>query len=274
MARINLLPWRQEVRERKNKEFMTLIVAVLLLSLLAAFAAWSYFNNQLTDQQAANEKIKQENTNLDKALTEIETLEQQRDDIVARMKVIQDLQGRRPVPVRVWDDIARVIQPQMYLTNMKREGDLITFTGQAADNTVVANFMRALDGSEWLQDSAVVSIQQPNAVAYQQAPQTPQPTANGKQPRPAYPEDNYITFVVTTKISQSNAASNASATASTPAPTASAPSNTIVTQPASSNASTANASASQPASVTATVKPASTTTVNNSTASSASTAKE
>ncbi|ELA09440.1 type IV pilus biogenesis fimbrial assembly [Moraxella macacae 0408225] len=270
MARINLLPWRQEVRERKNKEFMTLVVAVLLLSLLAAFAAWSYFNNQLTDQQAANEKIKQENTNLDKALVEIETLEQQRDDIVARMKVIQDLQGRRPVPVRVWDDIARVIQPQMYLTNMKREGDLITFAGQAADNTVVANFIRALDSSEWLQDSAVVSIQQPNAVAYQQAPRLPQ-TANGKS-RPTYPEDSYITFVVTTRISQSNPASNASATASTP--DATALSDTIVAEPVSNNASVAIASTSQPASVAATTELASSTTVNNSTASSASTAKE
>ena len=32
MARINLLPWRQEERARRNKDFMTLIVAVTLLT--------------------------------------------------------------------------------------------------------------------------------------------------------------------------------------------------------------------------------------------------
>ncbi|MBR7551823.1 hypothetical protein KC220_25105, partial [Mycobacterium tuberculosis] len=85
-----------------------------------AFAAWSYYKNTLENQQLATERIKQENANLDKALKEIETLEQQRDDIIARMKVIQDLQGRRPVPVRIWDDIARIIPAQMYLTSMKR----------------------------------------------------------------------------------------------------------------------------------------------------------
>lgn len=260
MARINLLPWRQEVRERKNKEFMTLVVAVILLSLLGAFAAWSYFNNQLTNQQTANENIRQENTNLDRALAEIETLEQQRDDIVARMKVIQDLQGRRPVPVRVWDDIARLIPAQMYLTNMKREGEMITFTGQAGDNTVISNFIRALDGSEWLQESAVVSIQQPNAGAYQQPSQT-----GNKPPRPEYPEDRYLTFVVTTKISQSLAspvASTASAVSGVDTP--------IQVDSTSTDTSTINAST---ASADSTASSASTTS-DDTTASTASTAQE
>lgn len=59
MARINLLPWRQDERERRNKEFITLVVAVTLLSLLAAFAAWSYFNNELDDQFDANVLVEQ-----------------------------------------------------------------------------------------------------------------------------------------------------------------------------------------------------------------------
>lgn len=275
MARINLLPWRQEVRERKNKEFMTLVVAVLLLSLLCAFAAWSYFNNQLTSQQAANEKIKQENTSLDKALAEIETLEQQRDAIIARMKVIQDLQGRRPVPVRVWDDIARLIPAQMYLNNMKREGEVITFTGQASDNTVVANFIRALDSSEWLQDSAVVSLEQPNAVAYQQTAKPAPTPKDGKQPRPEYPEDRYITFVVTTKISQSTA-SDVASTASSVASTVSAvsPVDTPIQVASTTTDSASSTTNANNASVGSTAQPYSASTSAPATASTASTAKE
>lgn len=225
MARINLLPWRQAERERKNREFMTLLVGVLLLSLLTAFAGWSYFNSTLASQKQANEKIKQENTKLDAALKEIESLEQQRNDMLAQMKVIQDLQGRRPIPVRVWDDIARMIPAQLYLTNIKREGDVITFMGRADNANVVSEFIRNLDGSQWLENSAVKSITQPNAVAYQDPnkPQAGVPTAlpattntpNGttKPSRPLYPEDNYVDFTITTNIAK--ALSPDSATAGT-----------------------------------------------------------
>lgn len=206
MAKINLLPWRQELREQRNREFMTLVVAVLLLSLLGAFAAWSYYKNTLENQQLANERIKQENANLDKALKEIQTLEQQRDDIIARMKVIQDLQGRRPVPVRIWEDIARIIPAQMYLTSMKREADTITFTGQADNPNVISTFMRSLDGTQWLEKSAVVSIQQPNAVAYQ-APAPAAGNISASSTSATLPEANYVTFVVTTMVKQTDIAS-------------------------------------------------------------------
>ena len=199
MAHINLLPWRQAERERRNKEFVTLVAAVTLSALLAAFGAWSFFNNELQEQNDANALIEQEVSRLDVALKEIDSLEQRRDDINTRMQVIQDLQGRRPVPVHLWDDIAKAIPPAMYLTNLKREGDLITLTGRADNPNVVSSLIRNLDGSEWMESSAVNNIQQ-DISAYQAAPTITQPTAEGTPPRPMYPEDSYVQFVVTTKV--------------------------------------------------------------------------
>ncbi|GAA0316556.1 PilN domain-containing protein [Psychrobacter aestuarii] len=199
MAHINLLPWRQAERERRNKEFAALIAAVTLSALLAAFGIWSYFNNELQEQNDANALIEQENARLDVALKEIDSLQQRRDDIVSRMQVIQDLQGRRPVPVHLWDDIAKAIPPAMYMTNLKREGDLITLTGQADNPNVVSSLIRNLDSSEWMGNSAVNNIQQ-DISAYQAAPTLPQPTAEGETPRPIYPEDSYVQFVVTTQV--------------------------------------------------------------------------
>ena len=200
MAHINLLPWRQEERERRNKEFITLAAAVTLLALLTAFATWSYFNNELAEQLDANALIEQENARLDTALTEIDSLEQRRDDIVSRMQVIQDLQGRRPVPVHLWDDIAKAIPSALYLNNLKREDDLITLTGKADNPNVVSNLIRNLDNSEWMDNSAVRTIQQ-DITAYASAPTLPQAsTTTGEQPRPTYPEDSYVQFVVTTEV--------------------------------------------------------------------------
>ena len=199
MARINLLPWRQEERERRNKEFITLVVAVTLLALLAAFASWSYFNNELDEQRNANALIEQENARLDKALTEIDSLEQRREDIISRMQVIQDLQGKRPVPVRLWDDLAKAIPPALYLNNLKREGDTLTLTGLADNPNIVSSLIRNLDNSKWMGNSAVSNIQQ-NISAYAPAPALNETVTTGEQPRPVYPEDSYVQFVVTTKV--------------------------------------------------------------------------
>ena len=199
MARINLLPWRQEERERRNKEFITLVVIVTLLALLTAFATWSYFNNELDEQLNANTLITQENARLDTALAQIDTLEQRREDIISRMQVIQDLQGRRPVPVRIWDDLAKAIPPALYLNNLKREGDLITLTGLADNPNVVSSLIRNLDSSKWMGNSAVRNIQQ-NITAYETAPALNAPVVPGEQPRPIYPEDSYVQFVITTQV--------------------------------------------------------------------------
>ncbi len=206
MARINLLPWRQEERERSNKEFITLVVAVTLLALLSAFAAWSYFNNELEEQRDANTLIEQENVRLDTVLTEIDSLEQRREDIISRMQVIQDLQGRRPVPVRLWDDIAKAIPSALYLNNLKREGELLTLTGLADNPNVVSSLIRNLDGSEWMDNSAVRNIQQ-NITAYQPEIALNETVNSGERPRPIYPEDSYVQFVITTQV-QSESTNN------------------------------------------------------------------
>ncbi|WP_230660854.1 PilN domain-containing protein [Psychrobacter sp. I-STPA10] len=196
MARINLLPWREEERERKNKEFITQVIAVVLFSLLAAFAVWSFYNRELEQQQQANELIRTANTSLDADLKQIDDLEVRRDAIISRMRVIQDLQGRRPVPVRIWDDIAKAVPSAMYLTNLKREGDLITFTGRADNPNIVSSLVRNLNASDWMHDSKLKSIQD-DIQAYQ--PKV-NPTVVDQTTRPVYPEDSYIQFVVTTQV--------------------------------------------------------------------------
>lgn len=197
MARINLLPWRKEQRERRNKEFNLLAAATAGLAILATILVLSILNRDLINQQNANKRIEDANAQLDVALKSIEDLEAQREQMLAQMKVIQDLQGRRSVPVRVWDNIARAIpRDTMYLNNIKREGDVIRLTGFAANPNVVANLVRNLNASEWLDGSAVVSIKS-GIQAYQGTPS--QQVANAGA-RSVYPEDSYVEFVATTKI--------------------------------------------------------------------------
>lgn len=200
MARINLLPWRKEQRERRNKEFNLLAGATAGLAILAIILAFSLLNKDLSNQQDANKRIEDANAQLDVALKSIEDLEAQREQMLSQMKVIQDLQGRRSIPVRVWDDMARAIPVAMYLNNIKREADVITLTGFADNPNVVAALVRNLNASEWLDGSAVVSIKSKLEAYQETATQKATSGSNDKLDRPTYPEDNYIEFVVTTKV--------------------------------------------------------------------------
>lgn len=194
MARINLLPWRQAERERKNKEFLTLAGAIAAVAALGVLMAMTLLNNTLSNQQAANDYIKQENERLDKVAEEIATLEQQREEMLSRLKIIQDLQGQRSVPVRVWDDIAKAIESQpMYLVSMKREGDTITISGYADNPNTVSGLVRSLDASPWLDGSGVPNIQ---------STIDPKGADNRttKTDRAPLPEDTYIQFTVTTQV--------------------------------------------------------------------------
>lgn len=197
MARINLLPWRKEQRELRNKEFNLLLIATAGLAILATILILSLLSRELTNQQNANQRIEDANAQLDVALKSIEDLDAQREQMLSQMKVIQDLQGRRSVPVRVWVNIARAVpKDTMYLVSIKREGDVITLSGFAANPNIVANLVRNLNASEWLDGSAVVSIKS-KIEAYQNTP-SQQVTSAGV--RSIYPEESYVEFVVTTNI--------------------------------------------------------------------------
>lgn len=244
MARINLLPWRQAERERKNKEFLALAGAVAAIAIIGVMMTMTFLGNALDNQLEANAYIEQANQDLDKVAEEIATLEQQREEMLSRMKIIQDLQGQRSIPVRVWDDIARAVPQAMYLVGMKREDDTITITGFADNPNTISQLVRNLDASPWLADSGV-----PNIQTEIQAYSTPRTVQTNRQP---LPEDTYIQFTVTTKVKidvpkkegeegaeQSGGAPQApseSAPVVTPAPTTDQP--VAVAQPATPESTT------------------------------------
>ena len=119
MARINLLPWRDELREKRKKEFIAICIGAALIGVLAVALAWFYYNHKLEDQEQANQLITSTNQNLDVQLKSLEGLEKQRDAIIERMKLIQGLQGQRPIAVRLIDEMVRVTPTNLYITKFR-----------------------------------------------------------------------------------------------------------------------------------------------------------
>lgn len=147
MANINLLPWREESRREKKKEFFGYL-AVTSLAGLVAVVFWIFLVNQrIETQQARNALLSKEIAALDEKVKEINELKKRREQVLARMRVIQDLQGNRPDVVRVFDELVRVLPEGVYLETLSRQGDNISLVGYAESNNRIAAMMRTIESS-------------------------------------------------------------------------------------------------------------------------------
>lgn len=150
MPRINLLPWRQLDRARRQREFgLAVVGAVLSAAAVTLLASWS-ITAAIDRQNDRNALLKQEIAKLDRQITEIRDLENQKQGLLARMDIIARLQRSRPEVVHVFDQLVRTLPDGVYLTSVKQTDKRIELRGVAQSSTRVSTFMRNLEGSDWL----------------------------------------------------------------------------------------------------------------------------
>lgn len=149
MAKINLRPWREELRAEKQQQFVVMIVGAAIIAAGLAFLWKSDMDSRIAYQQSRNAYIETATKQLDSQIKEIEDLKRKRDELLARMKVIQDLQGKRPVIVRVFDELVRTLPDGVFYTDLKKTGDVVEIVGMAESNSRISALMRRFDNSDW-----------------------------------------------------------------------------------------------------------------------------
>ena len=150
MAHINLLPWREEQRQEQTRQFATVTVLSLILTGALMFLVHATFSGQIDHQKFRNKMLQDEINTLDASLKQIETLEDTKEQLLARMDVIQSLQQQRPQIVRLFDDFVRTVPEGIFLRNIKQEGSQLTIQGVAESNGRVSAYMRNIDASDWM----------------------------------------------------------------------------------------------------------------------------
>jgi len=150
MPRINLLPWRAELRQRRKKEFLVAMAGSLAVAVGVVYLSKLTVQGWTSAQQGRNEVLRNEIVALDKQIQEISGLESQRDRLVARMQVITQLQRSRPEVVHLFDELVNAIPEGVYLTEVIQRGTRIEVRGNAQSSTRVSALMRNIDDSSWL----------------------------------------------------------------------------------------------------------------------------
>ena len=160
MPRINLLPWRDELRAQRRNQFYMALGAATGVGALFLLLANMTFNGIVDHQQDRNDLLKQEISALDKRIEEIIDLEDKKDRLLARMDIIEELQRSRPGIVHIFEEMVRTLPDGVYLTALKQLGQRLEIAGAAESNTRVSALMRNIDESEWLSnpDLEVVEV--------------------------------------------------------------------------------------------------------------------
>ena len=163
MPRINLLPWRAELRQKRKKEFMVALAGSLVVAVGAIYLSKLTVQGWTSAQQGRNEVLRTEIAALDKQIQEISNLETQRDRLRARLQVIQQLQRSRPEVVHLFDELVNTMPEGVYLTGVVQQGTHIEIKGNAQSSTRVSALMRNIDDSQWLRSPGLQGVDFVNA---------------------------------------------------------------------------------------------------------------
>ncbi len=149
MATINLRPWRDELRQEKQKEYLGVLVFVVIIAIAIWWFVSGAYSVAIETQVDRNNYLTVQSKALDKKIKEIKELRTKKDQLLERMQLIQDLQGNRPVIVRVFDEMARVLPEELFFKDIKVQGRSFTINGQASSNDQISTLMRNFDSSSW-----------------------------------------------------------------------------------------------------------------------------
>jgi len=159
MAHINLLPWREEQRKEQQRQFAFVALGSAILAAAVVWYAHLFMSGLIDDQSQRNNFLQKEIVKVDAQIKEIKELAKTRKNLIARMRIIEDLQSRRPQIVHLFEEIAATIPEGVTLKNLQHQGKLVSLKGEAQSNARVSIYMRNLENSEWLTNPVLGVIQ-------------------------------------------------------------------------------------------------------------------
>ena len=169
MPSINLLPWREEERKKRQRDFGVAMAGAVVAGIAVVMATMFVYGQKINGQNDRNSRLQAEIVEIEKKIVEIDNLERQKERLLARMEIIEQLQKSRPEIVHLFDEIVRQLPEGVYLTSFKQNGSRLEIRGVAQSSTRVSALMRQIDASEWLADPEVERVQTTTSGASRQA---------------------------------------------------------------------------------------------------------
>ncbi len=159
MANINLLPWRETLRQKKQKNYLILLAITSACACLILLLMHFIYEYQISSQDSRNAYLKKEMLVVNAEIKEIKKLKEKKASMIERISLVRSLQNTRPVVVHLFDEIARSMPDDLYLTGLSLKGQRLTVNGVAKNNRLIAALIRQLDDSAWFANPNLSKIE-------------------------------------------------------------------------------------------------------------------
>ena len=145
MARINLLPWREEARRERQRQFLYSLMGTLVLGAIVVLMVGLFYDQRISHQESRNQQIQVEINRLEQRIARIKELENTRDRLLSRKQIIESLQASRSLTVELLDKLAKTIPVGITLTNVRQQGPRLTLLGTSQSNARVSAYLQSLE---------------------------------------------------------------------------------------------------------------------------------
>ena len=158
MIRINLLPHREQKRQARQRQFISMAIGLAVLGLAVIGLVHVVIAARIENQNSRNALLKTEIAKLDEQIKEIDKLREQTQALLARKQIVETLQSNRTEAVHLLDQLVRQLPDGLYLRSVKQNGAKVTLVGYAQSNARVSTLMRNIEASPWLAAPELVEI--------------------------------------------------------------------------------------------------------------------
>ena len=156
--RINLLPHREQKRQARQRQFVSLAITLAVLGVAIVALVHVVLNARIDNQNSRNQLLKTKIAELDAQIKEIDKLRDQIQQVLARKQVVETLQANRNEAVHLLDQLVRQLPEGVYLQSVKQTDQKVQIVGFAQSNARVSTLMRNIEGSPWLEKPELVEI--------------------------------------------------------------------------------------------------------------------
>lgn len=147
MIKINLIP----VEQRRSIEGMgQFLFGLFILALVIAFmvALIIVQNNKIEEVKDETARVEKRIKELDAIRMKVEDFKKKNQELEKRIQVIAQLEKNRVGPLYVMDALSDVIPEKLWINNFRNKGNGANFDGIAANEFIIADFMRNLQKNE------------------------------------------------------------------------------------------------------------------------------